>query len=109
MKPLKKAARSEKSIQDAIIRRAASLGWSFCQKFHGSQFQKGVPDLMLAGPGMPVVFVEVKKPKTGRLTKAQKVVFPKWVAAGVPLWILDHEDQVEDLLAGSPNCGKWLS
>ena len=109
LKPLKKATRSEKAIQDAIIKRLKGIGFTLISKSHCSAFQKGWPDLYCYHPEHGSLWVEVKKPKTGRLTKAQKVVFPKWVAAGVPLWILTHEDQVDDIPHSLPNCGEWLS
>lgn len=42
-------------------------------------------------------FLELKMPK-GKLTKSQKALHPKWIAAGVPLFVAYNQQQCVDLL-----------
>lgn len=92
MKALRPRPRSEASIQAAIRRRLEAEGW-LVEKSHGNQFQAGWPDLYCHHPELGARWIEVKTPR-GRLTQAQRVLFPKWERFGVGIWILKGEDEV---------------
>lgn len=91
-------AKPEAAVQGAIRARLEELGWLVI-KVHGSRFQAGLPDLFCARGGVQL-WLEVKRPKGGRLTQAQRVWFPRLARAGVAIYLVKSLDELEDVLAG---------
>lgn len=83
----------------AVIRaRLEADGW-LVLKTHGGAFQAGLPDLFCARGGVQL-WLEVKRPSGGRLTRAQRVLFPRLRAAGVPVYVVRGIEDLEAVLAG---------
>lgn len=61
---------SEKHFMAAIVQLARALGWKVHHTFDSRRSEPGVPDLLLAKMGRPVVFLECKR-EGGQLTAAQ--------------------------------------
>jgi len=106
MKALRQRPESEKTIQ-ARIRRVLEDSGHFVRKAHGNRFQVGWPDLLVVNKVHGCRWIEVKRPKTGRLTPGQRSEFEKWDAAGARIWVLTSVDQL-DLLDTEPNWREWL-
>lgn len=81
-------------------------GW-LVEKSHGSRFQAGWPDLLAMHVEHGQRWIEVKRPKAGRLTRAQRKNFARWTAHGARIWILDDEKGLESVLSGEPNWETW--
>ena len=96
----------EKQIEKEIRREMDRLGWH-TEKIHGGRFQSGLPDLHCFHRVHGYRWVEVKRPKSGRLTNHQMVKFPVLDASGQGIWILTSADQI-DLLFKDPNWKLWL-
>lgn len=65
-------------------------GWHV-EKFHGSQFQMGIPDLLAIHPQYSMRWIECKLMDNGgniSFTPAQEVKFPIWIAHGVGIWCI---------------------
>ena len=106
MKPIRAKSPTEKLIQSKI-RKALEATGALVRKSHGNRFQVGWPDLLVLHPEHPARWIEVKRPKTGRLTPGQRSEFEKWDAAGARIWVLTSVDQL-DLLDTEPNWREWL-
>lgn len=98
--------RSEAAIQAELRERLRRDGW-LVVKSHGNKFQPGWPDLYAHHPEHGARWIEVKRPKAGRLTKAQRVVFAEWSVYGVGIWVLTSAEEV-GLLLEEPNWSEWL-
>ena len=105
MKPLKKRPELEASIQNKI-RKTLELGGWYTRKTHGGKFSSGFPDLFVCHMTHGVRWIEVKRPKVGKLTRAQRKVFQAFEDHGVGVWILDAPCQI-DLLFEEPNWKDW--
>lgn len=71
-------------------------GWHVV-KFHGSQYQSGVPDLYAMHPSYNARWIECKlwtgDNKTSiHLTPAQKTNIPIWIAHGTGIWVIVGND-----------------
>lgn len=97
--------RSEKAIQAGIRKALEADGW-LVAKTHGGRFMKGWPDLWCCHPEHGYRWIEVKRPKGGKLTDAQARRFPEWDAFGVKIWILTDEEEIP-LLWKAPNWKNW--
>ena len=109
MKPMRvRAGPKETTLVFAIRERLRVAGW-LTEKMHGSAFQSGVPDLFCFHPGPPERFrwLEVKRERGGRLTKAQRVKFAAWESVRLGVWVLTSPDDLP-LLDGPANWREWL-
>lgn len=71
-----------------------NLGW-YVEKFHGSQFQEGIPDLLLMHPQYEPRWVEIKlldDHNNISFTNAQLRKFPIWIAHGAKIWCIAGHD-----------------
>jgi hypothetical protein len=70
-------------------------GWH-CFKTHGSMFQSGFPDQYMVHKDYAPKWWEGKIREAGSsyvsFTRAQKVVFPTWLANNVSIWIVAADD-----------------
>jgi len=94
----------EHKIQRALIAYLKVRGWHV-ERMIGNAFQLGIPDLYVAHPKWGQRWIDVKRPgKNYTFTKAQRIKWPLWEAAGVGIWILTGADQENyDKLFRSPN------
>lgn len=60
--------------------------------------RRGVPDGIILILGLPVVFVELKKPKTGRVSGLQGHLMDWMRRNGFMVWLIDDPDQLRELL-----------
>ncbi len=101
MKPLKKRPTLEATIPARIRKALARLGWT-AWKIHGGRFQSGWPDLYCAHPELGVRWIEVKRPKTGKLTRGQRQRFAELEANGVGVWLLDGAEPTDIAVIHGP-------
>lgn len=62
---------TERQFMQQVITAAELLGWKYYHTHNSRRSPKGFPDLVLAKPGLPVVYAELKK-EGGRLTREQR-------------------------------------
>lgn len=95
--------RPEDAIVDAIRIFLVSRGW-FVKKTHGSMFSAGWPDLWACHRMYGHRWIEVKT-KTGRYTKDQLKMFPKFCENGSGVWTMTEasEAQYKAVVSGKPN------
>ena len=85
----------ERDVEAALVARVRAVG-GLCWKF-ASPGTSGVPDRVIALPGGRVGFVECKS--TGAKPRPQQVRrLEQLRALGVPVHVLDHPDDVEEVL-----------
>lgn len=90
------------AIKKAVL---ATYPGSFVQKWHGSAYSAGMPDLVMIVRGMPI-FVEVKAPREGesdavvlsRVTPLQAETLKKLREAGATAEVAWSVEQVLDVL-----------
>ena len=74
-------------------------GW-LVTKTHGNEFQKGLPDLRISHPKfgggkwveLKVIDFTPKGTPQVKLTRAQKDLWPKWIAHGEKIWVVAAPD-----------------
>lgn len=80
------------------------------ERTHGNEYQMGFPDLFCAHPRYGIRWVEVKNPEKYEFTAAQLLLFPKFAAHGVGIWIVTAATELEyNKLFGPPNWFTYLS
>jgi VRR-NUC domain len=62
---------TERDLQDWVIEFARLHGWSWYHTHDSRRSPAGYPDICLARPGGPVIFVELKR-ENGRVTAEQR-------------------------------------
>lgn len=109
MKPFKKRKRTENESVLPGIRRVLSSAGFATVKLHGSRHQAGLPDLAcLCRSSGRFVWVEAKRPGSGRLTPAQRKRFPELEADGWLIVVCDQPEAVLELIANGSNWRAWL-
>lgn len=95
----------EKFLEQKLVRRVKAAG-GLCLKW-SSPGAAGVPDRIVLLPGGRVIFVEMKRPQGGRLSKLQKWWAKRFVGLGFDYdCIWDEQDLqlfVETELGGGQN------
>lgn len=89
---------TEKQLEQKLVTAVRGLG-GIAYKFV-SPGHAGVPDRVVLLPEGRVVFVEVKTPKTGRLSKLQQVEISRIRSLGVECYVLDDEEKLGGILNG---------
>ena len=84
----------EKDIERALAEKVKRRGGD-CLKGGGPGWA-GIPDRIVLLPGARVIFVELKRPKGGRLSPLQKIWAKKLIDLGFNHWVI--WDTVELLL-----------
>lgn len=107
MKKLKGRPPLEVAIQNRVRATLTAAGWT-SWKTHGGPYQSGWPDLYCAHPQHGARWAEIKRPRLGRFTPAQRVRFAELEAAGVGVWVLHEAAGCEAVLLGPPNWRNWL-
>lgn len=85
----------EKQIESYLKGRAEEEG-ALCLKFT-SPGTRGVPDRMILSNGQ-VFFVELKRPKGGKLSALQKHWRKKFEAQGFYIHVLKNREEVDDFV-----------
>jgi hypothetical protein len=84
----------EAKIQSELIAFLEARGW-FVKVTVGTAMSSGFPDLFCCHKNVGTRWIDVKNPKSWRLTPAQKDVWPKMTANGSGVWILTAATQFE--------------
>lgn len=94
----------ERELQAGIVRALRRLGYTVWEMQLGSQGNgavyctKGVPDLYVFKPGRGAVWLELKRPKTGRVSPAQHERHAELRNAQIPIHVVRSLDEVLGLL-----------
>jgi hypothetical protein len=86
----------ESVVEDALVGGCEALG-GFCWKLRMPWFT-GVPDRLVLLPGGHVVFVELKRPKGGKLSTRQKIVHGQLRVLGFEVLTLNTVELVSAFL-----------
>lgn len=86
----------ESKVESYLVRKVKELG-GLCLKFVSPNCS-GVPDRIVIYGGQ-VYFVELKAPKM-KARELQKSMFAKFIEQGVPVYILNTIDQIDDFVGG---------
>jgi hypothetical protein len=87
----------EKTIVKNILKFLNSLPNTRAKKIPGTQYSSGWPDIISVTDGT-VVFIEVKRPKVGRITPLQQAELAAWAGAGAVTMVATSVAEVEDVL-----------
>lgn len=87
----------EKQIEKYLKEEVQARGW-ICWKFV-SPSTTGVPDRIVIARNQ-IVFVELKKPKTGRVSKVQEFRMRQLTGLGHRTKIIDSKAGVDNLIKG---------
>lgn len=68
-----------------------------CYKFTSGE--TGVPDRIVVAPGGRVAFIELKKPKGGKLSSMQKFQIERLRKLGVPAMVIKNYADVDKFIA----------
>ena len=106
---------TEKQLEEKLVKAVKNRG-GIAYKFT-SPSRTGVPDRLVVLPGGKIGFVEVKKPKKGKLSKIQKRELKKLTALKCKCYVLNDPLDIQSILVdinvgefkgwGSPQWG-WL-
>ena len=88
----------EKEIERYLKAEVEARGW-LCWKLV-SPGTTGVPDRIVIGPYRQVVFVELKKPETGQLSKIQQFRLRQLSGLGHRTKVIDSKGKVDNLIRG---------
>lgn len=86
----------EKDIEQYLKRRVEYFGGK-CLKFVTS-YETGIPDRIIILPGNTVAFVELKRPKGGKLSKIQQYQIGKLRALGCKVYVTKNKTEVDEAL-----------
>ena len=87
---------TEHDVEAYLKKRVEGLGGR-CLKFP-AVFEEGIPDRQVILPGGKIVFVELKRPKGGRLSKMQKYQHEKLRALGCKVYVPKNYKEVDKML-----------
>jgi len=96
----------ESTIQAQIVQALKLTGWTVMEAFKGSArggvvySTPGIPDLIVVKSGR-VVFLEVKRPKTGKLSPSQRTLHAELGNAGAALHVVTGVQEALAALAPS--------
>jgi len=81
----------ESSVERRLVKRCEDIGW-MCLKI---QMAKGWPDRLAISKWGYVAFIELKRPRGGRLTKLQAFRIGELKKRGFPTFVISNSDEVE--------------
>ena len=87
----------EREVEGYLVKESVKRGW-LAVKFLPDQ-KKGMPDRLLILPRGRVVWVEVKRPKGGRLSPMQKYQHAKLRSLGHEVYVVATRARVDKLMA----------
>lgn len=85
----------ESSIEDYLIARIKTLGGTTKKVTYKGC--RGAPDRLVILPGGRIVFVELKRPKGGRLSEGQRVEIRLLSGLGAEVHVLRTREEVDDV------------
>lgn len=86
----------ERDIEAFLVKRVEHLGGR-CLKFPAT-FEEGIPDRLVILPRGKVAFVELKRPKGGRLSAMQKYQIKKLRDLGCKVFVVKNHEEVNAML-----------
>ena len=87
---------SERDVEAYLRRRVESLG-GLCLKFP-AVYEEGIPDRLLVLPGGKTIFVEMKRPRGGKLSSMQKYQHSRLRRRGAVVFVLKNKGEVDRML-----------
>jgi hypothetical protein len=84
----------ELRIRTDLVEFLQGRGWH-TEILHGSQFQSGIPDLLIGHLRHGTRWIDTKVPGKYSFTKAQIDKWPKWEAVGIGVWIITAASEEE--------------
>ncbi len=87
----------ESKVEDHLVYRVKELG-GMCIKFTDPG-RRGAPDRIVCLPGHPAYFVELKRPKNGRLDAHQVRYHESLRRSGQRVWVLWSKEDVDAFFA----------
>lgn len=94
----KNERRLEITVENHLRERVLALG-GLCMKFIDPG-QKGAPDRLVVLSGLPTFYVELKRPRLGKLAEHQKRYHKRLRDRGQRVWVLWSKEDVDEFLAG---------
>lgn len=91
----------EKDIESYLRKRVEQLGGR-CLKFP-AVFEEGIPDRLVILPLNKIIFVELKRPKGGRLSPMQVYQIGKLRDLGCKVYVIKNKDEVEEMIQENKN------
>jgi hypothetical protein len=88
---------TEAKVEKYLVDRVELLG-GMCPKF-SDPGRRGAPDRLVCLPGHPTYFVELKRPKLGKLDAHQIRYHASLRAAGQRVWVIWSSEGVDDFFA----------
>jgi hypothetical protein len=80
-------------VEDYLIERVDALG-GLCVKFI-TPGKRGAPDRLVILPGYPTLYVELKRPRLGKLSESQKRYHTRLRDLGQRVWTLWSKEEVD--------------
>lgn len=87
----------ESTIEAELRRRVLERG-GLCEKIMVVG-QRGFPDRLVVLPGARMFFIEVKRPRRGRLSPHQRAYAARLEALGVAVVLVKNSEDIDRLLA----------
>lgn len=84
----------EKTVEDYLI-KIVKIKKGLCIKLLPFVFS-GLPDRMVLLPGARIHFIELKRPKGGRVSPRQRIVFAMFENLGFPVHILNTKELIKE-------------
>ena len=91
----------ERDIELFLKKRVEHLGGR-CLKFPAT-FEEGIPDRLVIIPQGLIAFVELKRPKGGRLSEMQKYQIQKLRDLGCKVYIVHNYAEVDEMIEDLTN------
>ena len=86
----------EAQVERYLLQCVELLG-GMCPKFVDPA-RRGAPDRLVLLPGHPTYYVELKRPRGGRLPSHQIRYHEKIRAAGQQVWVLHSKQEIDEFL-----------
>lgn len=96
----------ERHIQAQLVQYLTLRGWFCWQMQLGSQHggsvwcTQGIPDLYVFRPGGRALWLEVKRPKVGRISPSQTTRHEELRLSGLPVFVVTSIEDVQAALDG---------
>ena len=89
---------TEKELESKLVKAVKARG-GIAYKFT-SPAHRSVPDRLVVMPGGRVIFIEVKAPGKGRLTRLQQRERDRLESLEAEYYLLNSPDQIEEIIHG---------
>lgn len=88
----------ERDVEAYLKKRVEGLGGK-CYKIPAT-FEEGIPDRLVILPGNWIAFVELKRPKGGKLSEMQKYKHKQLRSLGCQVFVIKNYAEVDEMLKG---------